>query len=87
MRKESIDMYTEGGAHDRADAEAAELTVIERWLPTLADEAQTREWVKEAIAEVGAENMGRVMGSLMKAHKTELDGTLAQKVVKEELSG
>ena len=68
MRQESIDMFTEGGAQDRADAERAELAVIERWLPKLADEEQTRIWVQEAIALVGGDNMGKVMGALMKEH-------------------
>jgi len=86
MRKESIDMYSTNGAEDRADAERAELAVIERWLPSLADEDQTRVWVKEAIEEAGADNIGKIMGALMKAHRAELDGNLAQKIVKEELA-
>lgn len=86
MRQESIDMFTEGGAQDRADAERAELAVIERWLPKLADEEQTRIWVQEAIALVGGDNMGKVMGALMKEHKAELDGKLTQSIVKEELA-
>lgn len=88
MRRESIDMFASGGADDRADAERAELAVIERWLPTLADEARTRAWVREAIAAVGggASNMGKVMGMIMKEHRAELDGKLTQRVVKEELA-
>lgn len=89
MRKESIDMYTKGGANDRADAEQAELDVLNQWLPQLATEDQTRDWVQAAIAEAsgnGDVNTGKVMGALMKAHKGEVDGGLAQKVVKEEVS-
>ena len=86
MRQESIDMFAKGGADDRADAERAELAIIERWLPKLASEDQTREWVKVAIEAAGKDNMGKVMGALMKDHKAELDGKLAQKVVKEELA-
>ena len=86
MRKESIDMFEKGGATDRADAERAELAIIERWLPSMASEEQVREWVQEAIAEVGADNMGKVMGALMRAHKAEVDGAMAQKIVKEELA-
>lgn len=86
MRKESIDMFEKGGATDRADAERAELEVIERWLPSMASEEKVREWVKEAIEEAGPDNMGKVMGALMKAHKAEVDGGMAQKIVKEELA-
>ena len=85
MRQESIDMFEKGGAKDRADAERAELAIIQRWLPQLADEEQTRVWVLEAIAQLGStDNVGKVMGALMKAHKADIDGSLAQRIVKEE---
>jgi uncharacterized protein YqeY len=51
----------------------------------MASEEQVREWVKDVIKEVGPDNMGKVMGALMKAHKAEVDGSMAQKIVKEEL--
>lgn len=86
MRKESIDMFEKGGAMDRADEERAELAVVERWLPESVGEDTVREWVLEAIAEAGPDNMGKVMGALMKAHKAEIDGGVAQKIVKEELA-
>ena len=86
MRQESIDMYAANGANDRADAERSELAVIERWLPALADESKTRAWVKEIIAEMGAENPGKIMGAMMRSHKAELDGNLAQRIVKEEIA-
>uniref|UniRef100_A0A6U0JY75 Asn/Gln amidotransferase domain-containing protein n=1 Tax=Minutocellus polymorphus TaxID=265543 RepID=A0A6U0JY75_9STRA len=90
MRQESIGMFKDGGAEDRAAAEQAELDVIGRWLPQLADEETTRSWVVEAIEGTGVagdmSKMGMVMGALMKNHKAELDGKLAQKIVKEELS-
>jgi len=86
MRQESIDMFSEGGAEDRADAERAELSIIERWLPEAASEEQVREWVQEAIAEAGSDNMGKVMGALMKKHKADIDGKMAQKIVKEEMA-
>jgi len=62
---------------------------MSQWLPSLADEDQTRIWVQEAIAEAqsnGDANIGKVMGALMKAHKGEVDGSLAQKLVKEEVA-
>jgi hypothetical protein len=87
MRQESIQMYQDGGALDRADAERAELAIIERWLPKLADEEQTTKWVVEAIDAVGSiDNVGKIMGVLMSKHKAELDGNLAQRVVKEQIS-
>ena len=90
QRKESIEAFSKGGREEMAEAERAELAVIQEFLPQLADEAQTRSWVEAAIAETGAsgpKEMGKVMGALMKAHKTEIDGNLARRIVQEALSG
>jgi uncharacterized protein YqeY len=88
QRIESIAAFDKGGRDDLAAAERAELAVIEQWLPKLADEETTRQWVAAAIAESGAASMGdlgRVMGALMRAHKGEVDGKLAQKVARDLL--
>lgn len=84
-RAESVEAYTQGDRPELAEAEAAELAIIETFLPALADEAQTTVWVQEAIAKTGASSMadmGKVMGALMGAHKAEVDGKIAQQVVK-----
>lgn len=86
MRKESIDMYESNGASDRADIERAELAVIERYLPAAVSDDVVREWAKEAIAEAGTvDNIGKVMGAFMKKHKLDVDGNVAQRIVKEEI--
>ena len=90
QRKESIDAYEGGGRTELAEAEKAELAVIQTFLPQLADEETTRAWVQEAIETSGAAgpaDMGKVMGALMKAHKSDLDGGLASRLVKELLTG
>ena len=90
QRQESIDAFTSAGRADRADAERAELAVIQTFLPKLADEATTRRWVEAAIAETGASNskdMGRVMGAVMKAHKGEVNGDLARQIASQLLPG
>lgn len=90
QRKESIEAFTKGDRPEMAENERAELAVIQEFLPQLADEAQTRAWVEAAIAQTGAagaKEMGKVMGALMKAHKTEIDGTLARGIVQELLNG
>ncbi len=90
QRKESIEAFTKGDRPEMAKNERAELAVIQEFLPQLADEAQTRAWVEAAIAQTGAagaKEMGKVMGALMKAHKTEIDGTLARGIVQELLNG
>lgn len=88
QRKESVDAYTAGGRDDLVAEENKELAVIEAFLPKMADEATTRGWVVAAIAESGAtsaKEMGKVMGVLMAAHKAELDGKIANKIVRELL--
>jgi uncharacterized protein YqeY len=88
-RVDSIKMYQDNNAPDRAAAEQEELNIINSWLPGVADEATTRKWVLEALESVAAEsatNMGKVMGALMKNHKNEIDGSLAQTIVKEEIA-
>ena len=89
QRKESIDAFEKASHADRAAEERAELEVIETFLPSLADESQTRSWVEAAIAETGASapgDVGRVMGAVMKAHKGDVDGLLAKKLAAELLS-
>jgi hypothetical protein len=90
QREESIEAFDQAGRKDRADAERAERDVIESFLPRLADAATTKAWVQAAIAETGASSardLGKVMGAVMKAHKADVDGTLARKLAAELLGG
>jgi hypothetical protein len=90
QRRESIDAFAAAGRTDRAEAERAELAVIESFLPRLADAEATRAWVREAIAASGASkaaDVGRVMGAVMKAHRGEVDGALARAIALAELEG
>ena len=83
QRKESISAYEAGGREDLAEPERGELAVIEAFLPSLADEATTTDWVQAAIEASGAagpQDMGKVMGALMREHKGEVDGGLAKDV-------
>jgi uncharacterized protein YqeY len=88
QREESIAQYEAGGRPELAEAERAELAVLETLLPQLADEATTLGWVREAIAASGASSareMGKAMGALMKAHKADVDAGLARKLLEREL--
>lgn len=88
QRRESIEAFEKGGRTDRAADERTELAVIQEFLPRLADEEQTRAWVRETIEVTGASgpgDVGRVMGALMKAHRGEVDGSLARKIASELL--
>jgi uncharacterized protein YqeY len=90
QREESIEAFLKGGRADRAEAERAEKAVIDGLLPGLADEATTQGWVEAAIAETGASSardLGKVMGALMKAHKSDVDGKLAREIAARLLGG
>ena len=90
QRDDSITAYMDGNRPDLADVERAELVVIEAYLPKLADEATTAQWVAEAVLASGAtsaKEVGKVMGALMKAHKDELDGSLARTLITKALGG
>lgn len=84
-RRESIEMYTKGGRVDLAEKEAAEVAMLERYLPAQVDPAEIRAAVKAAIAS-GAANVGAVMGTVMPAFKGRADGGTISAIVREELA-
>jgi hypothetical protein len=87
--KDSIQQYKDGGREDLAENEAFELSIVERYLPEQMSEDDVRAIVKKSIADVGAESlkdMGKVMGAAMQAVGGEADGSIVQKMVREELS-
>src|SRR5437868_13870610 len=57
QRKESIEQFTKGGRQEMADKEAAEIVVIESYLPKAASEGDIAAGVKAVIAEMGAPSM------------------------------
>jgi uncharacterized protein YqeY len=84
-RREFLDLGDRGA--EQAAKLAYEVEYLSRWTPTLPGEADTREIVKTAIAELGAEDpkmVGRVMGYIMKSG-VDLDGALVSRLVREEL--
>jgi hypothetical protein len=67
-----------------------EVEYLSRWLPQKLDEAHTRDLVRKTIQDLGVAGdekaAGRVTGQLMKEHGKDLDGGLASRLVREELS-
>ncbi len=89
QRRESIAMFSQGGRQELADAEAAEVAVIERFLPARMSEADTRaaiEGIKADLGASGMKDMGRVMAELKVRHAASLDMSKASGLVKAALS-
>ena len=93
QRKESVEQFTKGGRQEMADKEAAEIVVIESYLPKAAGEAEVVAGVKAVIAEMGAPTM-KEMGTVMKnvmakfgASGMRVDGKIVSEAVKKELAG
>jgi uncharacterized protein YqeY len=89
QRRESIAMYRQGGREELAEAEAAEVTVIEGFLPAQMDETQLAAAIDAIVAETGAasvKDMGKVMALLRERHAGEVDMGKASAAVKARLS-
>ena len=87
--KDSIEQYEKGGRDDLAKVEAFELKLIEKYLPEQLSEEEIQILVQKTIKSTGAksmQDMGRVMGSVMKNLAGAVDGKVVQKIVQEKLS-
>jgi uncharacterized protein YqeY len=89
QRKDSFDIFTQQGRADLAEKEAAEIAVIEKFLPAQLSEAELEAAVKEVIAQVGASSaadFGKVMGPANKALAGKADGKAVADMVKKLLN-
>ena len=73
QRKDSIAAFTQAGRQDLADKEAAELTVLQAYLPARLSADEVAAEVKAIVAELGASGPGD-MGKVMGAVKSRLAG-------------
>lgn len=90
QRRESIAMYESGNRPEMAAIEAAEIAVIETFLPAQMSEADTAAAIETIKAELGAtsmKDMGRVIAELKARHATQLDMGKASGLVKAALAG
>jgi uncharacterized protein YqeY len=90
QRRDSIDQFTRGGRQDLADKEAAEIAVLETYLPAAVDPAVVERAVAEAITETGAasaKDMGRVMKAAMaRLAGQNVDGKTVNELVRQRLA-
>jgi uncharacterized protein YqeY len=89
QRRESIDMYVAGNRPELADAERAELAVIESFLPQQMSPAEAEAAVRDLVRELGAQgpkDMGRVMAALKERFAGQIDMSRASLMVKQALA-
>lgn len=87
--KESAQTYIDAGRQDLADAELAQVSVIERYLPEQLSEAEIEKIVKTIIDQTGAasmKDMGKVMGMANKQLAGKADGKTISGIVKKLLA-
>ena len=89
QRRESIEMYRKGDREELAAAEEHEVAVIERFLPAVMSEEETKaaiETIKTELGASGMKDMGRVMAELKLRHAANLDMAKASGLVKAALA-
>ncbi|MGA3012020.1 MAG: GatB/YqeY domain-containing protein [Terracidiphilus sp.] len=98
QRRDSIDQFTKGNRPELAAKEAAEIMVIEEFLPKALDEAALGILVAEAVSEIAAASgqkpTPKEMGQVMKAVQARLqaaslraEGRTVSEMVKKTLAG
>ena len=73
QRKDSIEAFEKAGRQDLADKEAAEIVVLQAYLPARLSAGEIAAEVKAIVAELGAKGPGD-MGKVMGAAKARLTG-------------
>jgi uncharacterized protein len=89
-RREAEEAYRDAGRIERADQEAFERSVVERYLPARLEPAELARLVDEAVAATGAsgpKELGKVMGRVMPAVRGRADGNEVRRLVLERLGG
>lgn len=85
QRTESAKIYREGGREELAVKEEKEIKVIERFLPKQLGEEETKEIIKNIMAEIGAssiKDMGKVMAELKAKYAGQVDMGKASSLIK-----
>jgi uncharacterized protein YqeY len=88
-RVEAAEGFRAGGREEQAEAEEAELAVLQEFMPEPLSEEDLEEIVDDAIAEVGATSMrdlGRVMADVMPQVAGRADGSAVSQLVREKLA-
>ncbi len=92
QRRDSIEHFTQGARPELARKEAAEIEIIERYMPKAIGEAEIAAAVRATIAEMGSpgiREMGTVMKNVMAKFQqsgARVEGKMVSEIVKRELT-
>ena len=88
QRRESIELYKQGGRQDLVDKETKELKIIQEYLPKQLSEEEIKKICEQAINNLKAsslKDMGKVMGIIKSKYKGSVDLSIAGKILKDKL--
>ncbi|MBS3798424.1 GatB/YqeY domain-containing protein [Pseudoalteromonas sp. BDTF-M6] len=89
QRRDSYTQYKDAGRDDLADVEAAEMSVLEEFLPKQLSEDEISQLIDKAIADTGAQgmqDMGKVMGVIKSQAEGRADMGKLSGLIKQRLS-
>jgi uncharacterized protein YqeY len=84
QRKDSIEQFTKGGRPELAEKEAAELVILEAYLPQMASREEIEKVARAKKEELGvadASGAGKLMGAIIKEFAGRADGGDVKAVV------
>ncbi len=90
QRKDSIEQFSKAGRDELVAQEAAEIEIIQQYLPEQLSEEEINTLINEAISATGAasmKDMGKVMGLLKPKLAGRADMGLVSRIIKDQLSG
>ena len=88
QRRESIELYKQGGRQDLVDKETKELKIIQEYLPEQLSEEEIKKICEQAINNLKASSLkdiGKVMGIIKSKYKGTVDLSIAGKILKDKL--
>ena len=89
QRQDSIEQYTAAKRADLAEKEAAELRILQEYLPKALSPEELTEIIETTVTELQAatpKDMGRVISAVMGSYKGRVDGKALSEAVKKRLS-
>ena len=88
QRRESIELYKQGGRQDLVDKETKELKIIQEYLPEQLSEEEITKICEQSINNLKASSLkdiGKVMGIIKSKYKGTVDLSIAGKILKDKL--